>query len=219
HRLDPRVQPLDVERILLPHVEIDEALHLRRRRQRDEVGGVGQPDLLDGVIQLLHRQRRHQLLGVGLAQDGVGLAPTPGARQGGAPAAEGDDAFVGFAHRRGWSGAPEPKECGAPRQACYLDRSSMQSAFLIGAYYFTFFAALGIFLPFFALWLVARGLPPSEATRVLSLTPLMTLLVPPLWGLVADARRARVWLLRGGSLFTFLAFLGFFRASTRSELY
>ncbi|MDB4965048.1 MAG: putative 3-phenylpropionic acid transporter, partial [Myxococcales bacterium] len=95
----------------------------------------------------------------------------------------------------------------------------MQSAVLIGAYYFTFFGALGIFLPYFTLWLVAHGLSPSEATRVVSLTPLMTLLVPPLWGLVADARRARVWLLRGGSLLTFLAFLGFFHASTRVELY
>lgn len=90
---------------------------------------------------------------------------------------------------------------------------------LLASYYFTFFGALGIFLPYFALWLVAHGLAPSEATRVLSLTPLMTLLVPPLWGLVADARRARVWLLRGGSLCTFLAFLGFFHASSRFELY
>jgi len=90
---------------------------------------------------------------------------------------------------------------------------------LIAAYYFVFFGALGIFLPYFAPWLVAHGLAPAEATRVLSLTPLMSLLVPPLAGLVADARRARVWLLRIGSLATFLAFLGFFRAHTRVELY
>ena len=63
---------------------------------------------------------------------------------------------------------------------------------LIAAYYFVFFGALGIFLPYFSLWLVAHGLAPAEATRVLSLTPLMSLLVPPLAGLVADARHTHI---------------------------
>lgn len=89
----------------------------------------------------------------------------------------------------------------------------------ISLFYFTFFGALGIFLPYFSLWLVEHGLAPSEATRVLSLTPLMSLLAPPLVGLIADARRARVWLLRGASLMTWLMFLGFFRAARRPELY
>lgn len=93
------------------------------------------------------------------------------------------------------------------------------SALLIAAYYFTFFGALGIFLPYFSLWLVAHGMAPSDATRVLSLTPLMTLVVPPLVGLAADARRLRGWLLRAGTLATCLAFLGFFRARARWELY
>ncbi|HEX8953379.1 MAG TPA: MFS transporter [Polyangia bacterium] len=93
------------------------------------------------------------------------------------------------------------------------------SPLLIAAYYFTFFGALGIFLPYFSLWLVAHGLPPSDATRVLALTPLMSLVVPPLAGLVADARRLRGWLLRLGTLATFVAFLGFFRARARWELY
>ncbi|MCU1279040.1 MAG: transporter, partial [bacterium] len=95
----------------------------------------------------------------------------------------------------------------------------MADGVLISAYYFTFFGALGIFLPYFSLWLVGRGIAPSEATRILSFVPLMSLLVPPLIGLAADARRLRVWLLRILSLVTFLAFLGFFRAHARSELY
>ena len=90
---------------------------------------------------------------------------------------------------------------------------------LIAAYYFTFFGALGIFLPYFSLWLVAHGMAPSDATRVLSLTPLMSLVVPPLIGLVADARRLRGWLLRLGTLATACAFLGFFSARTRVALY
>ncbi len=93
------------------------------------------------------------------------------------------------------------------------------SPLLIAAYYFTFFGALGIFLPYFSLWLVAHGMAPSDATRVLSLTPLMSLVVPPLVGLAADARRLRGWLLRIGTLATAIAFLGFFRARTRLGLY
>ena len=92
-------------------------------------------------------------------------------------------------------------------------------SFALSSFYFTFFGALGIFLPYFSLWLVGRGLLPSEATRILSIVPLMALVVPPLTGLVADARRLRVWLLRILSLATFVAFLGFFAARARIELY
>jgi PPP family 3-phenylpropionic acid transporter len=95
----------------------------------------------------------------------------------------------------------------------------MSPAVLIGAFYFCFFGALGTFLPYFSLWLVAHGLSPSETTRVISLTQLMSMLAPPLIGLLADARRARVWLLRGASLGTALAFLGFFGAHHRPEIY
>ncbi|HWE26819.1 MAG TPA: MFS transporter [Polyangia bacterium] len=89
----------------------------------------------------------------------------------------------------------------------------------IAVYYFSFFGALGIFLPYFSLWLVAHGLSPSQATRVLSLLPLMSLFAPPLAGLAADARRLRGWLLRLLSLATALAFLGFFIAHARVEIY
>jgi PPP family 3-phenylpropionic acid transporter len=97
--------------------------------------------------------------------------------------------------------------------------SSMSPAVLIAAYYVFYWGAFGIFLPYFSLWLVGHGLSPTEATRVIALTPLMSLLAPPLVGLWADARRARAWLLSGGSLLTWLAFCGFFRAETRPALY
>jgi PPP family 3-phenylpropionic acid transporter len=94
----------------------------------------------------------------------------------------------------------------------------MSPAFWVAAYYFTFFGALGIFLPYFSLWMVAHGLSPTAATRVIALTPLMSLVSPPLVGLWADARRLRGWLLRAGSVATWLAFLGFFWARARWEL-
>ncbi len=95
----------------------------------------------------------------------------------------------------------------------------MSSAFLIAAWYFAFFGALGMFLPYFSLWLVAHGLSATEATRVLALMPLLSLVVPPVSGLVADARRARGWLLRGMSLGAFVAFAGFFAAHARLAIW
>jgi PPP family 3-phenylpropionic acid transporter len=95
----------------------------------------------------------------------------------------------------------------------------MSPAALIAAYYVFLLGALGIFLPYFSLWLVAHGLTATEATRVLALTPLMSLVAPPLVGLWADARRARAWLLSGGSLATWLAFSGFLWAETRPALF
>src|SRR5437763_869628 len=62
---------------------------------------------------------------------------------------------------------------------------TMSPAPLIAAFYFTFFGALGIFLPFFTLVLVERGLSPTEATRLVSALPLMSLVAPPLLGLCA----------------------------------
>jgi PPP family 3-phenylpropionic acid transporter len=95
----------------------------------------------------------------------------------------------------------------------------MPAALLIAAYYFAFFGALGIFLPFFTLVLAGRGLSATEATRLVSALPLMALIAPPLFGLVADAQRARGWLLRGASVAMALAFAGLLRVDDRPALY
>jgi PPP family 3-phenylpropionic acid transporter len=90
----------------------------------------------------------------------------------------------------------------------------------ISLFYFTYLGALGIFWPYFSLYLGSVGLSPSEVTRVLALYPVMGLIAPPLFGLVADARRARGWMLRAVSAVTLLGFAGFFFAgSSRVALY
>jgi MFS transporter, PPP family, 3-phenylpropionic acid transporter len=86
----------------------------------------------------------------------------------------------------------------------------------IAIFYFALFGALGVFWPFFSLFLTSRGLSTSAATRVIALYPIMTILAPPLFGLAADAWRARGWLLRAASAGAALAFAGFFVA--RREL-
>lgn len=92
-------------------------------------------------------------------------------------------------------------------------------ALAIATFYFAFFGALGIFLPYFSLWLTAHGLSPSEATRIQSLLPLTTLVAPPLIGLAADARRARGQLLRVGSFACLVTALGLLVARERVAIY
>jgi PPP family 3-phenylpropionic acid transporter len=86
------------------------------------------------------------------------------------------------------------------------------AALPIALYYFVFFGALGVFWPFFSLYLEAAGLRPSEISRLLALSPVMGLIAPPFFGIIADARQARGWLLRAATMVAALAFVGFFAA-------
>lgn len=76
----------------------------------------------------------------------------------------------------------------------------------IAALYAAFLGSLGLYLPYFALYLEAIGLEPSEATLAMALGPLCGLVAPPLWGLVADRFGAREWLMRGLAIGAALAF-------------
>jgi MFS transporter, PPP family, 3-phenylpropionic acid transporter len=85
----------------------------------------------------------------------------------------------------------------------------MRGRAAISLYYFTLMAAVGAFYPYFALYLTSVGLRPATATRVLAIVPLVGLATPPLLGMLADARSARVWFLRVLTLGTALAFAGY----------
>jgi MFS transporter, PPP family, 3-phenylpropionic acid transporter len=80
------------------------------------------------------------------------------------------------------------------------------SAVAIALYYAALFGALGLYLPYFGLYLSSVGLSDAAAVQVQVVVPLVSLVVPPLLGALADARRARVWLLRGFSAAAAVAF-------------
>lgn len=71
----------------------------------------------------------------------------------------------------------------------------MAPASLSGFYFFNF-GALGGFFPFLPLLLAERGLTAEEISWVMVIIPAANLVIPPLWGLIADALRARLALLR-----------------------
>ena len=82
------------------------------------------------------------------------------------------------------------------------------SATPIALYYVALFGALGLYLPYLSLYLTSVGLSEATAVRVQAVGPIVNLFVPPLLGLLADARHARVWLLRGLSAIAAIAFIG-----------
>jgi PPP family 3-phenylpropionic acid transporter len=75
-------------------------------------------------------------------------------------------------------------------------------------YYFTAFAALGVYLPFFPRWLEARGIDGFGLGLVAATLPAMGVLGPPLFGLVADALGLRGFLLRLTCAGAFVGFSG-----------
>ncbi|HEX2687551.1 MAG TPA: MFS transporter [Kofleriaceae bacterium] len=85
----------------------------------------------------------------------------------------------------------------------------MRSSTIIALFYAIYFGAIGLYTPYLAMYLQAIGLSPSTLARVMALGPAMMLLSPPLFGLVADARHSRVWVLRGCIGMTAVAFVGF----------
>ena len=56
----------------------------------------------------------------------------------------------------------------------------------LGGFYFLYFGALGIILPFFPAYLKSLALSASQVGVLLALPPLFSLLAPPLWSLLAD---------------------------------
>ncbi len=83
----------------------------------------------------------------------------------------------------------------------------------VGAVYLFLFAGLGLLQPLFPLYLTSRGLSAQAATFVLALGPLASVVVPPAFGLVADAYNARAAMLRVTTLVCSLVLLVFLQVS------
>jgi len=66
----------------------------------------------------------------------------------------------------------------------------------LSLYWFLYLGALGLFLPYFSLYLSeSAGLGATEIGVVVTMPPLVALVAPTLWGHFADHARSRVWVL------------------------
>jgi PPP family 3-phenylpropionic acid transporter len=80
----------------------------------------------------------------------------------------------------------------------------------LSAFYFAYFAYLGAFAPFFALYLNSVGMSAVEIGVLMALPQLTRIVAPHLWGWLADHSGRRIAIVQASGAAGMLAFLGVF---------
>jgi PPP family 3-phenylpropionic acid transporter len=83
----------------------------------------------------------------------------------------------------------------------------------LAGFYFFYFAYIGAFAPFFAVYLDDAGLSAAEIGTVMALPPVSRALAPYLWGWLADAANRRLELVRATALAGLACWLGLFASA------
>lgn len=76
----------------------------------------------------------------------------------------------------------------------------------LSSFYLLYFGVLGAFVPYWALYLEARGFSPVQIGGLLSIPALTKILVPIVWGRIADRQKRLIWVIRVASLLTLTGF-------------
>lgn len=84
----------------------------------------------------------------------------------------------------------------------------------LAGFYFFYFAYIGAFAPFFAVYLDGVGLSAAEIGTVMALPPVTRALAPYLWGWLADAADRRLGLVRAAVVAGLACWLGLFVSAT-----
>jgi len=80
----------------------------------------------------------------------------------------------------------------------------------LSSFYFFYFAALGVLIPFWGLYLRDRGFSPLAVGELIAILMATKILAPILWGWIADHVGVRLPIVRLASLLSLLAFSGIF---------
>jgi PPP family 3-phenylpropionic acid transporter len=89
----------------------------------------------------------------------------------------------------------------------------------LSAFYFFYFAYLGAFAPFFALYLTSVGMNAVEIGVLMALPQLTRILAPHLWGWLADHTGRRIGVVRVSGAAGMVAFLGVFAGDSFALLF
>ena len=89
----------------------------------------------------------------------------------------------------------------------------------LGGFYFFYFAFLGVFAPFWPLYLKSVGMSAAQIGTLLALVPLTRVAGPALWGWLADHRGRRAPIVRFTAVVTLLVFAGVFAGSSYAWLF
>jgi PPP family 3-phenylpropionic acid transporter len=82
----------------------------------------------------------------------------------------------------------------------------------LSGFYFFYFASLGALLPFWGLYLQARGFSPAEIGELMAVIMVTKLIAPNIWGWIADHTGLRMPIVRFASLLSAVCFVGVFFA-------
>lgn len=86
-------------------------------------------------------------------------------------------------------------------------------------YYFFYFAFIGVFSPYFTLYLQSLRLTAADIALLMSQMQLMRLLAPTFWGWLADRRGRQVDIIRLSALCACIGFTGFFLTDNFIQLF
>ncbi len=85
-------------------------------------------------------------------------------------------------------------------------------SFRLSKYYFVYFASLGIFLPYWAIYLKSLNYNIAEIGQLIAMIPATKIIAPILWGWIADKTGKRVRVVRITSLLALVLFAGIYQA-------
>ena len=80
----------------------------------------------------------------------------------------------------------------------------------LSGFYFFYFALLGAYMPYWALYLKDRGFDPAQIGILTGAMMATKIVAPSLWGWLADKTGRRLGVIRLGSLLALVCFLGIF---------
>ena len=83
----------------------------------------------------------------------------------------------------------------------------------IAGFYFFYFAFVGMFSPYWSLYLKSLGFDAVEIGILMSVQPIMRMLAPALWGWLADHTGRRLLVVQVAAASSALSYLGVFFAS------
>lgn len=89
----------------------------------------------------------------------------------------------------------------------------------LSLYYFFYFAFIGIFSPYFTLYLQSLRMSAADIALLMSQMQLMRLVAPTFWGWLADRRGRRVEIIRISALCACVGFTGFFLTDDFVQLF
>ncbi len=89
----------------------------------------------------------------------------------------------------------------------------------LSAYYFFYFAFLGLYSPYFSLYLQSLSFSAWEIALLMSLSQIMRIVAPNVWGWLADRSGVRMPIIRVASLLAMLGFSGLFFTQSFSGVF